>query len=77
MVGGHLDSVASLRCDALHGEDDLKGVLGDVSCAHGVQRRLLVDLVAHHHRPEHLEEVLRAVHLHSELHRYQMIRNLL
>ena len=76
-MAGHLDSVASLRRDALHGEDDLEGVLGDVPRAHGVQRRLLVDLVAHHHRPEHLEEVLRAVHLHPELHRYQMIRNLL
>ena len=73
----YLDSVAGLGRDALHGEDDLEGVLGDVPGAHGVQRRLLVDLVAHHHRPEHLEEVLRAVHLHSELHRYQMIRNLL
>ena len=77
VAAGHLDSVAGLGRDALHGQDDLEGVLGDVPGAHGVQRGLLVDLVAHHHRPEHLEEVLRAVHLHPELHRYQVIRNLL
>ena len=72
-----LDSVASLRSDSLHGEDDLEGVLGNVSRRHVVQWRLLIDLVTHHHGPEHLEEVLTPVHLNSKVHRDQMIRNIL
>ena len=42
-----------------------------------VQRRLLVYLVADHDWPEHLEEVRRSVNLYSEVHRHQVIRNLL
>ena len=37
-----LDSVASLRCDALHGEDDLEGVLRYVPRTHLVQGGLAV-----------------------------------
>ena len=73
----NLDSVPGLGSDALHGQDDLEGVLSDVAGAHAVQGWLLVNLVAHHHRPEHLEKVLRAVHLHSEVHGDQVVRNLL
>ena len=73
----HLDSVPGLGCDPLHGQDDLEGVLPDVAGAHAVQGRLLVNLVAHHDGPEHLEKVLRAVHLNTKVHGDQVVGNFL
>ena len=73
----YLHGVPGLGRDALHGEDDLERVLGDVPRAHGVQRGLVVNLVAHDHRPEHLEEVLTSVHFNPKFHGDKVIRNLL
>ena len=53
-----LDSVARLGRGSLEGEHDLEhvlgGVAGEVPGAHVPQRRLAVDLVRQHGRPEHL-----------------------
>ena len=71
MVAGHLDSVAGLRRDALHGEDDLElHLAGEVARRDLPQRRLLVYLVRHDDRPEHLEEILCSVNLGSEVHSF-------
>ena len=56
-----LDSVARLGRGTLEGEHDLEhvlgGVAGEVPGRHVPQRRLAVDLVRQHGRPEHLHSV--------------------
>ena len=73
----YLNRVPCLGRDALHGEDDLEGVLGNVPRTHGVQWGLAVDLMAHHHRPEHLEKVLTSINFNSKVHRNEVIGYLL
>ena len=74
--GRYLDSVSCLRCDPLHGQDDLKLHLRtDVPRRHFKQGRLLVNLVRNNDWPKHLEKVLSSINFCPKIHTFKVIRN--